>query len=44
MGIENQFERKEHPTCDKCKGSGTVTNAEGKKITCDKCGGSGKIK
>lgn len=44
MGIENHFESNEHPTCDKCNGTGTVTNDKGKKVTCDKCGGSGKIK
>jgi DnaJ-class molecular chaperone len=43
MGIENPFEQKEHPTCDKCNGSGKVKNNEGKMVTCPKCGGKGKI-
>jgi DnaJ-class molecular chaperone len=44
MGFENQFEQKEHPTCPKCKGSGTVKNEKDESVTCPACGGSGKVK
>lgn len=43
MGIENQIERREHPPCEKCKGSGKVKNDKDKWVDCPACGGKGKI-
>jgi len=44
MGIENMFEKKEHPTCPRGKGALSVTNGNGEKETCSACCGSGKVK
>jgi DnaJ-class molecular chaperone len=43
MGIENFPERKENPTCPRCKGTGVVKNSKGEDVACPGCGGKGKL-